>query len=120
MRTSDHSLPADPAEALATLQKLSENGPVLVFKRSGRCGISHWAESELEQFLQSYRGSLPTLVFIDVLGERALARGLTAELDITHQSPQALLFADGELKWVQSHHGLDSDGFTKALDELAR
>lgn len=119
MRTSDHTLPAEPADALSALKKLSNDGPVLVFKRSGRCGISHWAESELEQFLQSYKGTLPALVFIDVLEEKALARGLTAELGITHASPQALLFESGELKWVQSHHGLDSDGFTKALDELA-
>ncbi len=120
MRTSDHVLPADPAAALTTLRDLSKDRAVLVFKRSGRCGISHWAESELEQFLQSYKGTLPELVFIDVLKERSLARGLTAELDLTHQSPQALLFADGELKWAQSHHGLDSDGFSEAMDNLAR
>ena len=37
------------------------------------------------------------------LAERALARGLTTELGIEHQSPQALWFAHGELVWHDSH-----------------
>lgn len=53
---------------------------------------------------------------VDVIGERALARGLTAALDVQHESPQALVFSDGELvthgshgtlvrAWFQEHAG---------------
>lgn len=40
---------------------------------------------------------------VDVIGEKPLARGLTAELGVPHQSPQALVFLHGELRAHASH-----------------
>lgn len=57
-----------------------------------------WRGSLGEGRVQSHR--------IDVLSQRALARGLTAELGIDHESPQALVFTDGELSAHASHADL--------------
>ena len=51
------------------------------------------------------------LAVVDVLAERGLARGLTAALGITHESPQALLFEDGELLAHASHGVLTAAWF---------
>jgi len=105
-------LPADPAAALELLRTASRKMPVLVFKRSPICPVSHRAEAEL----RSYIGDLEqtdelSLVDIDVIAERSLARGLTAELEIEHESPQALFFKDAELVWHGSHGTLTAKRF---------
>lgn len=46
------------------------------------------------------------VAIIDVIEERPLARGLTAELEVRHESPQALWFSGGELAAHQSHGAL--------------
>ena len=52
------------------------------------------------------------LAVIDVIAEKPLARGLTAQLGIAHESPQALVFADGELAAHASHGTLTVDWFS--------
>lgn len=46
-----------------------------------------------------------------MLAERALARGLTAELGLRHESPQVLWFAGGDCVWHASHGALTVDAF---------
>ena len=41
-----------------------------------------------------------------MIAERPLARGLTAALDVQHESPQALVFVGGELVVHASHGAL--------------
>ena len=50
---------------------------------------------------------------IDVVAERELARGLTAELGIDHASPQALVFSSGELAAHDSHGALTAAWFAE-------
>jgi bacillithiol system protein YtxJ len=110
------SLPDDPGEALAVIREASRTGPVLLFKRSPICGVSALVSGELAHWLEVHDSAEPpiTIAEVDVIERRALARGLTAELKIVHQSPQALLFVGGELVW----HGSHSDVTAGRLDEL--
>ncbi|MFT5051360.1 MAG: bacillithiol system protein YtxJ [Chlamydiales bacterium] len=110
-------LPEDPAAALEVLRAASSKTPVLVFKRSPICPVSHRAEAQVRKYLDGLTESDRLLVVdIDVIDERALARGLTAELGIAHESPQALWFKDAELAWHGSHGALTATRFA----ELAR
>ena len=110
-------LPSSAGKALELLREASRTGPVLVFKKSPVCGASFQAEEELRMWLASRAGDLPLkLAEIDVIRERGLARGLTAELGIRHESPQAILFTDGELRWHGSHGDLTVVGFREAVD----
>ena len=105
-------LPADPAQAAHLLRAASRVRPVLVFKKSPTCPISAAAEAECERFLAELpAGARLAVAWIDVIGERPLARGLTEELGIRHESPQALWFDGGALRWHASHHALTAAAF---------
>ena len=110
------SLPADPAQALEILKEASRRRPTLVFKKSPRCPVSFAAEAEWREFLAARAGADLAVAEIDVVHERALARGLTELLSIRHESPQALQFRDGELCWHDSHERLDHETFRKRLE----
>lgn len=106
------TLEADPAAALATILAASHDAPVVVFKKSPTCPVSHRAEWEFK----SWQKLLPPasrvrIAVVDVLAERPLARGLTAALDVQHESPQALWFEGGALKWHGSHGALTQARF---------
>ncbi|MFT5733277.1 MAG: bacillithiol system protein YtxJ [Planctomycetota bacterium] len=106
-------LPTDPAEAVAALQSASMETEVVVFKKSPICPVSTRAEFEFKSWLKGVPESETTrYAMIDVIAEKPLARGLTAELGIDHQSPQALWFGGGELRWHDSHGALTRDRFT--------
>ena len=109
-------LPPDPDEALRALRAAARAGPVLVFKRSPICPVSFTAEAELGAFLEA-RGPDDALAVatIDVIEERPLARGLTAALGVRHESPQALVFRDGELAWHASHGELTRARFAEVV-----
>lgn len=109
-------LDADPGKALEAIRAASQARAVLVFKHSPICPVSHRAEAELEAFLAGLQQPAElTLARIDVIAERALARGLTAALDVRHESPQALWFAGGELVWHASHGALTRERFSEQL-----
>lgn len=111
---ADQSLPPDAAAALAVIRAASDHAVVLVFKKSPTCPISHAAEREFRSFLERVPPSQRLVVFeIDVLAERPLARGLTAALAVTHESPQALCFVKGSLVWHESHGELTVPAFER-------
>lgn len=115
MPHDEMTLPEDPATAVETLKEASRQTPVVVFKKSPICPVSTMAEGNFRAWL-SARGDEPLQIcVVDVIAQRPLARGLTAELGITHQSPQALVFKDGELGWHDSHGELTEDAFEDAV-----
>ena len=113
------SLPDDPAEALAVLLGRSGDRPTLLFKKSPVCPVSSQAEAELERWLEKGPTQPVAVALVDVIDRRALARGLTAELGIRHESPQVLLFSGGELRWHESHAALTAARFAQELGRLA-
>jgi bacillithiol system protein YtxJ len=108
------TLDPDPAKAVEALRSASRTRPVVVFKKSPICPISRAAETEFEAWLATLgpQDSLAWAV-VDVIAERALARGLTAALEVQHQSPQALWFEGGELRWHASHSALTRERFAR-------
>ena len=106
------TLPSDPAEAVAALRAASQETDVVVFKKSPICPVSTRAEFEFSTWLKGVPESSTTrFAMIDVIAAKALARGLTAELGIDHQSPQALWFSGGEMVWHDSHGSLTASRF---------
>lgn len=116
MAHQEITLPDDPASAVEALRSASLEAPVVVFKKSPICPVSTMAEGNFRSWLDA-RGDGPLKVaVVDVIAQRPLARGLTAELGIEHQSPQALVFKDGEVTWDESHGQLTQDAFAAAID----
>lgn len=117
MTHEEMQLVDDPKVSVQLLRERSLETPVLVFKNSPICPVSTMAEGNLRSWLAA-RGAAPLVVcVVDVISERGLARGLTAELGIRHESPQALLFKGGELCWHDSHGGLTEDTFAAAVGD---
>ena len=112
MSESSLLLPDEAAEALQVLQEHSKRTPVIVFKKSPICPISSNAEKEFRSWLDAGGKDQAAVSWVDVINQRPLARGLTELLGIRHESPQALLFRDGECVWNDSHQKLTSQQFT--------
>lgn len=110
-------LPPDPKEAARFLAETSRERDVVVFKKSPICPVSTRAEFEFKSWARSLgEDDTVALAMIDVIAEKPLARGLTKELGIEHQSPQALWFRAGEVLWHDSHGALTQARFAGSME----
>lgn len=97
------------AELDAILQE-SHQHPVLLFKYSPICPISHAAVAELDVFRNVGQTQM-ALYRIDVIGARPLARSLAEQIKVKHESPQAIVFHNGKPIWNASHGALTREAF---------
>jgi bacillithiol system protein YtxJ len=83
---------------------IAQNVRVLLFKHSPACPISHAAREEYDSFCR-HNPDVPTL-FVDVIADRPVARGLAELCGVRHESPQAILFQQGKPVWNASHDAI--------------
>lgn len=93
---------------------LARHATVMLFKHSPVCPISAEAHDEWQAFARA-RPEVPRL-FVDVIADRPVARGLAADCGVPHQSPQAILFRDGRAVWHASHGAITAEALQRALD----
>ena len=99
---------SDPAQAVAEIREASRSRPVLVFKRSPICPVSHRAEFELRKYLEGLGDDASlAVVDIDVIGAKPLARGLTQTLGIDHESPPGTLVRRRRARLARQPLGVD-------------
>lgn len=91
---------------------LATHPRVLLFKHSPTCPISAFAREHYEQWKQHHPDA-PTL-FVDVIGDRPVARGIAERCSVRHQSPQAILFEQGQPVWHASHDAITADALAAA------
>jgi bacillithiol system protein YtxJ len=108
-------LSASPTDALAQLQSASKSRTIAVFKHSPICPISVAAQDRFQAWMGDEAASGVQRAHIDVIAEKPLARGLVAELGIRHESPQLLLFHDGEVVWHASHGAITGEALSEQL-----
>ncbi|MBM3976973.1 MAG: bacillithiol system redox-active protein YtxJ [Planctomycetes bacterium] len=84
----------------------------LLFKHSPTCPISARAFREYEIFAAAH-AEVPT-GWVHVIEERPLARDAAARTGIEHQSPQALLLAQGRVLWNASHDAITRHALSAA------
>ena len=85
---------------------------VLLFKHSTACPISAAAHGEYEAFCRE-QPDVPTAL-VDVIADRATARGIAERCGVRHESPQAILFANGRPIWHASHTAITRATLTAA------
>lgn len=78
-------------------------GPVLLFKHSLTCPISYGAFREFERFLAGLPPSGLKIGLIHVQTARPASSRVAELSGVRHESPQALLFDGGEVRWHRSH-----------------
>ncbi|PCJ56486.1 MAG: hypothetical protein COA79_18770 [Planctomycetota bacterium] len=95
----------------------SNEHPVLICKFSPVCPTSAMAEREFESFI-SDAPTEAAYYTLDVIYDRDVARGLSKEINIRHESPQALLFKNEECVWHDSHYELTKDTFQEEVSKF--
>lgn len=103
---------------LEALLAASGQQPVLVFKHSTTCPVSARAHREWEAFQSTPAAGKVKLAWVRVIEERPVSLALAAQVNVTHQSPQALLIKNGQALWNASHRGITAAALAEAVAKL--
>lgn len=101
-------------DQLKTLISGSGENPVFLFKHSTRCPISHAAHDEYKNFVKSLNSDTIVCTDLDLLAHRDVSAAIAEQTGVTHQSPQAILVVDGEVKWSATHSQITGGSLQKA------
>lgn len=104
-------------EETATVERIleaSKERPQLIYKHSDRCSVCMFTKSELEQVFEDIQGQTEMHI-VDVIRKRSVSNYIAEQLDIRHESPQAILLDGGEVKWHASHSGIKGRELLQAL-----
>lgn len=101
------------------LLERSEEEPVLIFKHSTQCPISAAAWKEFEKFAAktAERGGV-TNAFVKVIESRPVSNQIAEDLDVKHESPQAILLKNRRAVWSASHYQITADVLEQQLAAL--
>lgn len=105
--------PFEPVRSVEELDAwLDKPGPVLLYLHDPWCPVNSASYRELAPFT----GPIP---IVDVSTGRTISRYIEERTGIRHESPQAILFNDGEPVWHASHYRITGYAVADALDRLA-
>ncbi|MGG3466385.1 bacillithiol system redox-active protein YtxJ [Neobacillus pocheonensis] len=94
---------------------LNKESKFYLLKHSLTCPISHAAYKEYEKYADENQ-DFPTY-FLAVQDSRTLSNDIAEKFQIKHESPQAILFSNGEAKWNASHWKITNRSLANALNE---
>jgi bacillithiol system protein YtxJ len=89
--------------------------PVLLFKHSRTCGISHGALDELHAHAAESAANAAYKV-ITVQSHRRLSDSAAERFGIRHETPQAILLKDGKPVWSASHFRITASELARVID----
>jgi len=102
-----------PWKEITSVEEFNEmlNAPTdkakLFFKHSTRCSISSMA---LKGFEREWNVSSDDfeLYFVDLIAHRDISNAIAAESHVEHQSPQVVVWRNGEVIYNASHHHINA------------
>jgi bacillithiol system protein YtxJ len=93
-------------DQLEAIKAESFEKPVLLFKHSTTCSISAMALNRMERnYDQAKVGDLKPY-YLDLLSHSDISRKIADLFDVEHQSPQAIVIANGEAIYDASHYDI--------------
>jgi len=92
----------------------SKNKPQFLYKHSHTCSICHVAKEEIEEQFDAIKAKAD-MHFVNVIKSRPVSDAIAEELDVRHESPQALIIDMGECVWHKSHWSIKADAILDAL-----
>jgi bacillithiol system protein YtxJ len=95
--------------------RASDKKPVAILKHSTRCGVSRMVKNALRNNWTIDNDSLD-LYYLDLLAFRSVSNAIAELTGVEHESPQVLLFKDGEVVFHASHHAISVDAIAAALN----
>lgn len=100
----------------SSLLEESREKPIFLFKHSSACPVSAMAWRAFSKFAHSEDNAKYWKVL--VIEDRPLSMQVASETGIRHQSPQVILFHNGEPVWNESHWSISENSLNKALANL--
>lgn len=98
---------------LDTIKAESAKHPILIFKHSTSCSISHMALSRMERNWNDQLGVKP--YYLDLLANRPVSKEIESVFGVEHESPQVLLIRNGECVYDASHMSISFAGLQQAV-----
>ena len=95
------------------LIQTSQEKPIVIFKHSTRCSISSMALSRFEREWDNNK--VVSLYYLDLLNFRDLSNAIAHELNVAHQSPQAIVINQSQVIYQESHNGIDALEIAKLI-----
>ena len=89
--------------------------PVVLFKHSVMCGISHRARREIEQLTQD---DDPPVYEVVVQDARSLSKKIASEFAIRHQSPQVIVLHQRQPIFDASHGRVTAKAVRSAVENV--
>ena len=96
----------------------SKSEPILIFKHSTECSISGGAYRRLGAYLKEGGEDTPRTYLVKVIERRPVSQKIESDIQIKHESPQALLLENGKIVWNTSHEDITEDSVRKAFEAL--
>jgi monothiol bacilliredoxin len=103
------------AETLFDVLKSSTRQPVLFFKHSNTCGVSNRALTEFRRYLQAPESALVSNYLIVIQNASEVSAELARLTGVQHESPQAVIVAEGRAVWNDSHLALKCGALIEAV-----
>jgi bacillithiol system protein YtxJ len=105
-------------ESLTSPEKWQEirqgQGRSIIFKHSTICPISSAARDRFVAWLEATSPALPIHEVL-VVEDRPLSQQIAGDLDVEHQSPQAILIENGRALWHASHWAITKERLSAAV-----
>ena len=104
-------------DALNTLLQDAGSQPQLIFKHSLTCPVSTAALREYQRFLEG-RPAEDSVAYhlIEIQKHRDVSNAVADLSGVRHESPQAVLFKDGQAAWNASHWSITAESLAQAVD----
>lgn len=106
---------------LTTVEQLTESlskskdKPQLLFKHSTRCSISSMAKARFEREW-SLTPEQCDVYYLDLIIYRSISNQIEEDLNVVHQSPQAILVINGKVAYHSSHNMIEADEIKKIVE----
>lgn len=94
----------------------SKEKPIVIFKHSTRCMISKSVLRNFENDIKNANEIDIDFYYLDLLHHRNISNEIAERLNITHQSPQAILIKDQQAIFNASHDRISLESLTKHLN----
>ena len=102
-------------EQLESIQKESQNHPVVIFKHSTSCSISKASLARLERNWKVDDLPEVPLYLLDLLSYRDISNAIAKTFQVHHESPQVLIIKNGQSVYDKSHFDIDFSGIKNAI-----
>lgn len=110
---SGELIPLTSMQQLEEIDRRSGQEKVIIFKHSTRCGISHAALEEVEQYVSGDQTA--AFYYLDLLVHRDISDAISERYRVPHHSPQVLIIQAKEVINQATHAAIDVQWLMKSV-----